>query len=101
MTDPALHEHRFSSEPFYLPIQDEIEVFETAARLQLPVILKGPTGCGKTRFLEHMTWRLQRPLVTIACHEDLTAADLVGRFLFKVGEGNHLLPLSGSDQQHL
>jgi nitric oxide reductase NorQ protein len=86
VTDPALHEHRFASEPFYLPVNDEVEVFLTAAQLRLPVLLKGPTGCGKTRFLEHMAWRLHRPLVTIACHEDLTAADLVGRFLLKGDE---------------
>lgn len=67
--------------PWYLPVDDEVEVFETAYDAQLPVILKGPTGCGKTRFVAHMAHRLKRPLVTVACHEDLTAADLVGRFL--------------------
>jgi nitric oxide reductase NorQ protein len=79
----AIEEYRISSEPFYLSIEDEVQVFETAYELKLPVMLKGPTGCGKTRFLEHMAWKLSRPLVTIACHEDLTASDLVGRFLLK------------------
>lgn len=77
----AIEDYRIGTEPHYLPTGDEIEVFESAYRLKLPVMLKGPTGCGKTRFLEHMAWRLGRPLVTIACHEDLTASDLVGRYL--------------------
>jgi nitric oxide reductase NorQ protein len=67
--------------PYYLPIGDEVEIFTAAYKARLPVLLKGPTGCGKTRFVEHMAWRLQKPLVTVACHEDLTASDLVGRFL--------------------
>jgi nitric oxide reductase NorQ protein len=79
----AIEEYHITSQPFYLPIKDEVQVFETAYELKLPVMLKGPTGCGKTRFLEHMAWKLSRPLVTIACHEDLTASDLVGRFLLK------------------
>jgi nitric oxide reductase NorQ protein len=80
--------------PFYLPLADEIDVFEAAYDARLPVLLKGPTGCGKTRFVEHMTWRLYRqqesnrqlidePLITVSCHEDLTATDLVGRFLLQ------------------
>lgn len=69
--------------PFYLPQAGEVGVFEAASRRRLPVMLKGPTGCGKTRFLEHMAHRLGRALVTVACHEDLTAADLVGRFLLE------------------
>jgi nitric oxide reductase NorQ protein len=68
-------------EPFYLPAGDEIAVFEACHARGLPVMLKGPTGCGKTRFLEHMAWRLRRPLVTVACHDDLSAGDLVGRYL--------------------
>ena len=79
----AIEDYHIRSEPFYLPAGNEIDVFETAYRLKLPVMLKGPTGCGKTRFLEHMAWKLDRPLVTIACHEDLTASDLVGRYLLK------------------
>ena len=73
-------------EPYYEPVGNEIAVFEAAYRNQLPVLLKGPTGCGKTRFMEHMAWRLKRPLITVSCHDDLTASDLVGRFLVKGGE---------------
>jgi nitric oxide reductase NorQ protein len=72
---------RLGAEPFYQPSGDECVLFEAACAKRLPVMLKGPTGCGKTRFVEHMAWRLQRPLVTVACHEDLSAADLVGRWL--------------------
>lgn len=72
---------RLGAEPYYQPTGDECALFEAACAQQLPVLLKGPTGCGKTRFVEHMAWRLQRPLVTVACHEDLGAADLVGRWL--------------------
>lgn len=72
--------------PFYLPIKDEVEVFRAAARRGLPVLLKGPTGCGKTRFVEAMAHELGRELITVAGHEDLTSADLVGRFLLKGGE---------------
>lgn len=81
--EKAIEEYYIHREPFYLPIRDEIHVFETAYELKLPVMLKGPTGCGKTRFLEYMAWKLSLPLVTIACHEDLTASDLVGRYLLK------------------
>lgn len=79
----AIENYHITHEPFYLPIGDEVKVFETAYQLKLPVMLKGPTGCGKTRFLEYMAWKFSRPLVTIACHEDLTASDLVGRYLLK------------------
>lgn len=72
--------------PFYLPQADEVAVFEAAARNDLPVLLKGPTGCGKTRFVAHMAARLGRTLYTVACHDDLSAADLVGRYLLKGGE---------------
>jgi nitric oxide reductase NorQ protein len=68
-------------EPYYHATGDEIVVFDAAAKSCLPMMLKGPTGCGKTRFVEHMAWRLKRPLVTVACHDDLTTADLVGRYL--------------------
>jgi nitric oxide reductase NorQ protein len=74
------------TEPYYEPVGDELVVFEAAYRNQLPVLLKGPTGCGKTRFMEHMAWRLQRPLITVSCHDDLTASDLVGRYLVTGGE---------------
>ncbi|HLT27776.1 MAG TPA: CbbQ/NirQ/NorQ/GpvN family protein [Zeimonas sp.] len=69
--------------PYYVPSGDEIAIFERCHARELAVMLKGPTGCGKTRFVEYMAWRLRRPLVTIACHDDLTASDLVGRFLIR------------------
>jgi nitric oxide reductase NorQ protein len=72
--------------PFYRAVGDEVEVFRAAARRGLPVLLKGPTGCGKTRFVEAMAHELGRNLITVAGHEDLTSADLVGRFLLKGGE---------------
>ena len=73
-------------EPYFHPVGDERQLFEAAYRNRLPVLLKGPTGCGKSRFVEHMAWRLKRPLVTVACHDDLTAADLVGRYLIVGGQ---------------
>lgn len=72
--------------PYYVPVGDEEQVFKAAHRQGLSVLLKGPTGCGKTRFVEAMAFDLERPLVTVACHDDLTTADLVGRFLLKGGE---------------
>lgn len=79
-------EHYIRREPYYEPIGDEIAIFEAAYANRLPVLLKGPTGCGKTRFMEYMAWRLHRPLITVSCHDDLTAADLVGRYLVRGGE---------------
>lgn len=79
-------EYFIEDEPYYEPIGDEVEIFESAYRQKLPVLLKGPTGCGKTRFIEHMAWRLKRPLITVSCHDDLTASDLVGRYLIKAGD---------------
>src|SRR5262245_18766337 len=95
-----IEEYIIKSEPFYLPTSDEVEIFEAAYRQRVPVLLKGPTGTGKTRFIEYMAWKLGQPLtivkegaasssngngavplVTVACHEDLTASDLVGRYL--------------------
>jgi len=78
--------HPGGEEPFYLPVADEVAVFEECHRRGLGVMLKGPTGCGKTRFVEHMAWRLKRPLVTVACHDDLSASDLTGRWLVRGGE---------------
>lgn len=72
--------------PFYHPSGDECDVFETAWRLKLPLLLKGPTGCGKTRFIAHMAARLGLPLTTVSCHDDLSAADLTGRYLLKGGD---------------
>jgi len=72
--------------PFYHQIGDECAVFEKAFKLKLPLLLKGPTGCGKTRFVAHMAAKLQLPLNSVSCHDDLTAADLTGRYLLKGGE---------------
>ena len=72
--------------PYYVPVGNEEQVFGAAFRQGLSVLLKGPTGCGKTRFVEAMAYDLGRPLVTVACHDDLTTADLVGRFLLQGGE---------------
>ena len=98
----AIEEYTVDREPFYVPIKDEIELFEAAYAQKVPVLLKGPTGCGKTRFIEYMAFKLGRPvsaikdagdapptnghgraLITVACHEDLTASDLVGRYLLE------------------
>jgi hypothetical protein len=75
-----------AARPFYLPVGDEEQVFKAAVRQQLAVLLKGPTGCGKTRFVEAMAHDLDRPLITVSCHDDLTTADLVGRFLLDGGD---------------
>ena len=75
--------YRIEREPFYAEVRGEVGLFTIAARNHMPVMLKGPTGCGKTRFVQHMAHRLGRPLITVACHEDLTASDLVGRYLLK------------------
>jgi nitric oxide reductase NorQ protein len=77
-------QYLISQEPFYQPQQDEIELYEAAYAERLPVMIKGPTGCGKSRFIEHMAWRLGKPLITVACNEDMTASDLVGRYLLDV-----------------
>lgn len=73
--------YRITAEPYYQSAANEVSIFRAAWQHRLPVMLKGPTGCGKTRFLEYMAWRLERPLITIAAHEDMTAADLAGRYL--------------------
>ena len=82
-------EYIVAEEPFFMPTSDEIEVFQAAYNERVPILLKGPTGTGKTRFVEYMSWKINDnknkvkdiPLVTVACHEDLTASDLVGRYL--------------------
>src|SRR5512139_668336 len=87
--EKPFEEYFIPEEPYYLPIRDEEDIFASAYKARLPVLLKGPTGCGKTRFVEYMTYRLgkemgtQLPLITVACHEDLTGSDLVGRYLLK------------------
>ncbi|MCL4685962.1 MoxR family ATPase [Myxococcota bacterium] len=73
-------------EPYYLPTGDEIALFEAAHAHRLPVLLKGPTGCGKTRFVHYMAWRIGLPVVTVSCHDDLSANDLSGRYLVRGGE---------------
>ncbi|HEY3595758.1 MAG TPA: CbbQ/NirQ/NorQ/GpvN family protein [Polyangiaceae bacterium] len=72
-----------SAEPYFLPVGNEVELFRAAYDARMPLMLKGPTGCGKTRFVEYMAHRLERPLVTVACHEDMTSTDLVGRYLLE------------------
>ena len=91
----SVEEYFIDKEPFYLEVSDEIDIFEAAYAQRVPILLKGPTGSGKTRFVEYMSWRLNEarkrdgrghqvsPLVTVACHEDLTASDLVGRYLLE------------------
>ena len=80
MNDVA-DQYRVRAEPYYRPTGCEIEQYEAAYDARLPMMMKGPTGCGKSRFVEHMAWRLGKPLITVACNEDMTAADLIGRFL--------------------
>ncbi len=82
----AVEKYKVENEPYYLPIGMEVELFEAAYAGKLPVMLKGPTGCGKTRFVEYMAYKLGRPLITVACHEDLSSTDLVGRFLLEGDE---------------
>ncbi|MBN2692688.1 MAG: CbbQ/NirQ/NorQ/GpvN family protein [Burkholderiaceae bacterium] len=72
-----------NTEPFYQPQHREVALYEAAYRRRLPVMVKGPTGCGKSRFIEYMAWRLGKPLITVACNEDMTASDLVGRYLLE------------------
>lgn len=110
MNESVQSSYRITEKPFYLPIGDEVEIFERAWAEQIPLLLKGPTGCGKTRFVEYMTWLLGQKVVgvrrtgdqlqsdlrdyragvgalyTVSCHEDLTARDLTGRYIMKGGE---------------
>jgi len=79
MTDA--NQYMIKDEPFYKTTANEVDLYESAYGCRLPVMVKGPTGCGKSRFVEYMAWKLQKPLITVACNEDMTAADLVGRFL--------------------
>ena len=77
----VIEQYRVTKQPYYRTVGDEVELFEAAYSVRMPMMLKGPTGCGKTRFVEYMAHRLNRPLITVACNEDMTASDLVGRFL--------------------
>ena len=81
-----LDEYRIQKKPFYLGQGNEIDIALAAYDNNLPLLLKGPTGCGKTRFMQYLAWRLNRPLVTVSCHDDLSTSDLVGRFLVKGNE---------------
>jgi nitric oxide reductase NorQ protein len=74
-------QYKVKQEPFYKSVRNEVELYEAAYSARMPMMLKGPTGCGKSRFVEYMAWKLGRPLITVACNEDMTASDLVGRFL--------------------
>jgi nitric oxide reductase NorQ protein len=76
-----VNQYLIRQEPFYQPTGNEVTLYEAAYAARLPVMLKGPTGCGKSRFVEHMAWKLGKPLITVACNEDMTASDLVGRYL--------------------
>ena len=76
-------QYRIPQEPYYRAVADEVELFEAAYSVRMPMMLKGPTGCGKTRFVEYMAYRLGKPLITVACNEDMTASDLVGRYLLE------------------
>jgi nitric oxide reductase NorQ protein len=85
MTDP-LSSFYLKDKPYYQPIGEEEAIFRAASQVKRPMLLKGPTGCGKSRFVAYMAYLLKRPLITVACHEDLTASDLVGRFLLQGNE---------------
>ena len=76
-----VEQYKIKKEPYYEAVSNEIDLYEAAYNARMPMMLKGPTGCGKSRFVEYMAWKLGRPLITVACNEDMTASDLVGRFL--------------------
>jgi len=82
MTDKA-QQFKILEEPFYQPQRNEVALYAAAYAARLPVMVKGPTGCGKSRFIEYMAWKLDKPLITVACNEDMTASDLVGRYLLE------------------
>ncbi len=81
MSDIDIEQYMITEEPFYHAQDQEVAWYEAAYAARLPVMVKGPTGCGKSRFIEHMAWKLQKPIITVACNEDMTASDLVGRYL--------------------
>ena len=84
MSTTDIEQYVIADEPYYCPVSDEVEKYQAAYNARMPVMLKGPTGCGKSRFVEYMAWKLQKPLITVACNEDMTASDLVGRFLLDI-----------------
>jgi len=76
-----LEQYLIETEPYYRPVADEVDLYLAAYAARMPMMLKGPTGSGKSRFVEYMAWKLKRPLITVACNEDMSASDLVGRYL--------------------
>jgi len=84
MSEIDRDQYLIKTEPYYRSVGNEVEMYQAAYAARMPVMLKGPTGCGKSRFVEYMAWDLQKPLITIACNEDMTASDLVGRFLLDI-----------------
>jgi nitric oxide reductase NorQ protein len=76
-----IEQYKIKTEPYYQPVGNELELYSSAYEVRMPMMIKGPTGCGKSRFVEYMAWKLGKPLITVACNEDMTASDLVGRFL--------------------
>ncbi len=84
MSEIDRDQYLIKQEPYYRPVHNEVEMYQAAYDARMPVMLKGPTGCGKSRFVEYMAWKLQKPLITVACNEDMTASDLVGRFLLDI-----------------
>jgi len=90
MSDIQREQYLIEREPYYCPVGSEVEMYQAAYAARMPVMLKGPTGCGKSRFVEYMAWKLGKPLITVACNEDMTASDLVGR---------HLLDINGTRWQ--
>ena len=81
MTDIDIEQYKITDEPYYEAQDNEVALYEATYEARLPMMIKGPTGCGKSRFIEHMAWKLGKPLITVACNEDMTASDLVGRYL--------------------
>jgi len=84
MNEIDTNQYLIKEEPYYRSVANEVEMYEAAYDARMPVMLKGPTGCGKSRFVEYMAWKLGKPLITVACNEDMTASDLVGRFLLDI-----------------
>ncbi|MCG7947095.1 MAG: AAA family ATPase, partial [Candidatus Thiodiazotropha taylori] len=84
MSDINSDQYQITEEPYYRSVGNEVEMYQAAYDARMPVMLKGPTGCGKSRFVEYMAYKLNKPLITVACNEDMTASDLVGRFLLDI-----------------
>ncbi|MCG7926905.1 MAG: CbbQ/NirQ/NorQ/GpvN family protein [Candidatus Thiodiazotropha sp. 'RUGA'] len=84
MSDINSDQYQIQEEPYYRSVGNEVEMYQAAYDARMPVMLKGPTGCGKSRFVEYMAYKLKKPLITVACNEDMTASDLVGRFLLDI-----------------